>query len=175
MNIELYKEAVLTIDIPDERLKAGDVGTVVEILPHPTAGPRGAILEVFSAVGNTLAVVTVPESAIEPLSDDESMAGAKVGEDRVIALTRRKQFNDNYQNQKSSRSLEQAKPQEKIDETLAGANSFGKIGGEEGGAEVSESDRQHARGGEGATKSAGEITDVSPANSWKISDSLLLH
>ena len=72
--IELYKEAVLTADVPEHDLKAGDVGTVVEILPHPQGGPRGIILEVFSAVGETIAVVTVPETDVEPLSEDEVWA-----------------------------------------------------------------------------------------------------
>ena len=70
-SIELYKEAALRNDLPAYDLKAGDVGMVVEILPHPAGGPRGVILEVFSALGHSLAVVTVPESQVEPLSDDE--------------------------------------------------------------------------------------------------------
>ncbi len=70
MKVELYKEAALTIDLPDQRLKAGDVGTVVEILPHPSGGPSGVMLEVFNALGESIAVVTVPESSVEPLSQD---------------------------------------------------------------------------------------------------------
>ncbi len=70
-SIELYKEAALKTDVPEHRLKAGDVGTVVEILAHPSGGPRGVMLEVFSALGHTITVVTVPESQVEPLSDDE--------------------------------------------------------------------------------------------------------
>jgi len=69
--IQLYNEAALRSDLPAYGLKAGDVGTVVEILPHPAGGPRGIILEVFSALGHTLAVVTVPETQVEPLTDDE--------------------------------------------------------------------------------------------------------
>jgi hypothetical protein len=73
-SIELYKDAALRSDLPEHRLKAGDVGTVVEILPHPAGGPRGIMLEVFSALGHSLAVVTVPETQVEPLSDDEVWA-----------------------------------------------------------------------------------------------------
>ncbi len=72
--IELYKQAALTADLPKHHLKAGDVGTVVEILPHPHGGPRGIIFEVFSALGDTVAVVTVPETQVEPLSEDEVWA-----------------------------------------------------------------------------------------------------
>ncbi len=69
--IELYKEAVILRDIPESRLHVGDVGTVVEFLPHPAGGPRGVMLEVFNVLGDTIAVVTLPETDIEPLADDE--------------------------------------------------------------------------------------------------------
>lgn len=69
--IDLYKEAVLLRDIPENRLHAGDVGTVVEILQHPTGGPRGVMLEVFNVLGDSIAIVTLPETEIEPLADDE--------------------------------------------------------------------------------------------------------
>ena len=69
--IELYEQASFKVDVPEFKLKAGDVGTVVEILPHPTGGPRGIMLEVFNALGETIAVVTVPETQVEPLSEDE--------------------------------------------------------------------------------------------------------
>lgn len=74
MTIELYQQAALTADLPDHGLKAGDVGTVVEILPHPKGGERGIMLEVFNALGDTVAVVTVPESQAQPLSADEVWA-----------------------------------------------------------------------------------------------------
>jgi hypothetical protein len=41
---------------------------LVEILPHPTGGPPGVILEVFNAVGQSIAVVTLPETDIQPLT-----------------------------------------------------------------------------------------------------------
>lgn len=70
MNIEMFKDVALRRDVPEHNLRAGDVGTVVEILPHPTGGPRGVILEVFNAVGESIAVVTVPETDIQPLTAD---------------------------------------------------------------------------------------------------------
>jgi Domain of unknown function (DUF4926) len=68
MNLEMFKEVALQRDVPEHSLRAGDVGTVVEILPHPTGGPRGVILEIFNAVGESIAVVTVPETDIQPLT-----------------------------------------------------------------------------------------------------------
>jgi len=69
--IELYKEGVILRDLPEHHLHAGDVGTVVEILKHPSGGPRGIMLEVCNVLGDTVAVVTLPETDVEPLTDDE--------------------------------------------------------------------------------------------------------
>ncbi len=69
--IELYKEAVILRDVPEYRLSAGDVGTVVEILKHPSGGPRGIMLEVFNVLGDSVAVITLAETEVEPLADDE--------------------------------------------------------------------------------------------------------
>ncbi|NJL06662.1 MAG: DUF4926 domain-containing protein [Chloroflexaceae bacterium] len=64
MHPELYTRVVLTRDIPAAHLKAGDTAIYIEHLPVAD-GEAGAILEVFNALGETIAVVTVPISAIE--------------------------------------------------------------------------------------------------------------
>ena len=70
MRYNLFQEVVLTEDISEKGLKRGDVATVVE--HHPVAdGEDGYSLEIFNALGDTIAVVTVPESAIELMSGDE--------------------------------------------------------------------------------------------------------
>jgi len=70
MKFELYKDAVLSRDVPEERLKRGDI---VKLVEHHLArdGEDGYSAEVFNAIGGTLAVITVPESALEPLREDE--------------------------------------------------------------------------------------------------------
>lgn len=68
MKPELYKEVALTRDIPTENLRVGDVAVLVDYVPHPEGGEEGAILEIFNAIGESIAVVTVPVSAIAPLS-----------------------------------------------------------------------------------------------------------
>jgi hypothetical protein len=69
MKIELFKRVSLRIDIPEHGLRQGDVATIVEYLPGKDC-EDGYALEVFNAVGETIAVVTVPESAVEPLTAD---------------------------------------------------------------------------------------------------------
>jgi hypothetical protein len=70
MKLDLYQEVVLTRTIPAANLQAGDVATLVDYVPHPTGGEEGVVLEVFNAIGESIAVVTVPVSAIAPLRAD---------------------------------------------------------------------------------------------------------
>ncbi len=70
MKYNLYEEVVLGRDIPEKGLKKGDVATIVEHHPTP-GGEDGYSLEVFNAVGDTIAVITVPESLIESLKEAE--------------------------------------------------------------------------------------------------------
>ena len=70
MKYELYKEVVLLRDIPEKKLKKGDVTTIVEHHPSETS-EDGYSLEVFNALGDTIAVITVSESEISPLKESE--------------------------------------------------------------------------------------------------------
>ncbi len=70
MTYNLFEEVVLLEDISEKGLKKGDVATIVE--HHPVAdGEDGYSLEVFNAIGDTIAIITLPESAIEPLTEKE--------------------------------------------------------------------------------------------------------
>jgi hypothetical protein len=64
----------LTRDIPTEGLRKGDVAYLLERIPHPSGGEPGCVMEVFNAIGESLTVVTVPESAVEVLRADEVLA-----------------------------------------------------------------------------------------------------
>ncbi len=70
MTYKLFQEVVLTKDISKNALKKDDVATIVE--HHPVSnGEDGYSLELFNALGDTIAVITLPESAIEPLTENE--------------------------------------------------------------------------------------------------------
>lgn len=72
MIFELYTDAVLTCDLPDAGLRAGDVVKIVDHHQHPLPGHEdGYSIEVFNACGDTIAVTSVPESGLEPLQPDE--------------------------------------------------------------------------------------------------------
>lgn len=71
MALELYQRAILTVDIPDEKLSAGDVGTIVDRHIVPGVRETGFSVEFFDMTGRTVAVVTVPESSLrEPTPTD---------------------------------------------------------------------------------------------------------
>jgi hypothetical protein len=70
MKFELYKDAVLMADLPEHRLRRGDLVRLVEHHIAPD-GTEGYSAEVFNALGDTLAVIAVPESNLKPLREDE--------------------------------------------------------------------------------------------------------
>jgi hypothetical protein len=64
MALELYSDVILTRDVPDSGLRAGDVGTLVERHVVSGVAEEGYSVEFFDMTGNTVAVVTVPASAL---------------------------------------------------------------------------------------------------------------
>lgn len=73
MAFELYTDAALTRDIAEHRLRRGDV---VKVIDHHLApnGESGYSIEVFNALGETITVTAVPESALEALRKDEVLS-----------------------------------------------------------------------------------------------------
>ena len=71
MKYDLFIRVALAEDMPERRLRRGDVATVVEQHPGRPGQELGYTLEVFNAVGESVDVVTVRESQIAPLTADE--------------------------------------------------------------------------------------------------------
>ena len=71
MTYQLFTKVALRADIPEHKLRRGAVATIVEPHPGRLGQEPGYSLEVFNAVGETIAVVTVRESQIEPLANNE--------------------------------------------------------------------------------------------------------
>ena len=72
-SIKLYQRVALATDMPKYGLCKGDVAVVVEYLPGtPATGDEaGYALEVFNAVGETIAVGMAPASVVPPLTENE--------------------------------------------------------------------------------------------------------
>lgn len=74
MALQLYDRVAIKTSFPQHGLRAGDVVTLVDFVDHPSSGPRGCVLELFNALGESIGVATVPEDAVEPLRADEVLA-----------------------------------------------------------------------------------------------------
>ena len=74
MKLDLYQRVALGCDFPEYNLKRGDIATLIDYVPHPDKDENGCVLEVFNAIGESIRVVVVPESAIESLRADEVIA-----------------------------------------------------------------------------------------------------
>jgi hypothetical protein len=67
--ISEFDQVALTVDLPEHHLKAGDVGTVVDITPNG----RQMTLEFFNFEGDTIAVVPAAPSQVRPVGSMEVM------------------------------------------------------------------------------------------------------
>lgn len=68
MKLSLYQYVALNRDISEYHLKRGDVAMLIDYVTHPSGGEDGYILEVFNAAGDSIAVFTVPMSAVTKLT-----------------------------------------------------------------------------------------------------------
>jgi hypothetical protein len=64
MPFDMYGDVILTRDLSEHGLRAGDVGTVVERHVVSRVAEEGYSVEFFNMTGNTVAVVTVLASAL---------------------------------------------------------------------------------------------------------------
>lgn len=74
MSLPLYERVALKRDLPEHDLRRGDVAVLVDHVPRPEGGEEGCVLEVFNALGESIAVVAVRESEVEALRSDEVLA-----------------------------------------------------------------------------------------------------
>ena len=74
MKFQLFDRVVLKVDVPDARLEANDIVTVVEFLEARRDLPNAYCVEAFNAIGETIAVFTVAEDDIEALTDNDMLS-----------------------------------------------------------------------------------------------------
>jgi hypothetical protein len=78
MRAQLFKRVILTRDMPEQGLRKGDVGTVVEVYDDPAGNAIGYEIETFAANGETLAVESVPVDAVRRATATDHLA-SRVG------------------------------------------------------------------------------------------------
>jgi hypothetical protein len=71
---DLFIRVALTEDLPARGLRRGDVATIVEQHAGQPGQEPGYTVEIFNAVGQSVDVVTVRESQIEPLTEHELLS-----------------------------------------------------------------------------------------------------
>jgi len=70
MRFKQFQQVALARDIPEKKLRQGDLATIVDT--HPAnEGEVGYSIEIFNALGDTIAVTIVLESFIKELTADE--------------------------------------------------------------------------------------------------------
>ena len=70
MRFKQFQQVALATDIPQKNLRRGDLATIVDIHPK-NGGEVGYSIEIFNALGDTIAVTVVPESRLEDLTANE--------------------------------------------------------------------------------------------------------
>lgn len=67
MTFKLYSRVALAVDLPENGLRRGDLVTIVEYLPANDRHSAGYVVEINDVLGQTLQVVGLLETQIQPL------------------------------------------------------------------------------------------------------------
>lgn len=73
MTIKLFDTVVLTRDIPEHKLRSGDIGAVVEVYV-----PDGYEVEFGTGSGHTQALITLHTDDIRPVGSEDVLAVRQV-------------------------------------------------------------------------------------------------
>ena len=74
MTFAPFQRVVLAADVPEDRLRAGDVGVVVEHYRARGDVPEGYEVEFFSATGETVAVVSLSATSLRAADATEVLS-----------------------------------------------------------------------------------------------------
>jgi hypothetical protein len=69
----MFTRVIVVQNLPDENLFAGDMGTIVEHHPATDLYPEGYEVEFFAGNGETLAVASVPATALRQASRQDML------------------------------------------------------------------------------------------------------
>ena len=79
MKYELYNEIVFNQDIAEYSIKKGDIGTLIDYYSSPDSGMEdGYSVEIFDVFGNTINVVSIPESKISKLKQNSVLSAREL-------------------------------------------------------------------------------------------------
>lgn len=78
MRLALYENVAIARDVDEHGLRRGDVGVLVDYVPHPGGGEGGCVIEVFNALGESRKVLVLKESDVAPLRADEILSARRM-------------------------------------------------------------------------------------------------
>ena len=84
MTYKLFTRVSLAEDLPEYGLHQGDLATIVEQHEGKPDQETGYSLEVFNAIGETITVLVVEESKINPVKENEILHVRRF--DKVAAI-----------------------------------------------------------------------------------------
>ncbi|PSB55093.1 DUF4926 domain-containing protein [Chamaesiphon polymorphus] len=73
MKPELFQEVIINRDFPEYKIAKGDVAILNDFVTDP-AGEEDCVLEIYTAVGTFVMLVTLPVENIEPLKPTDRLS-----------------------------------------------------------------------------------------------------
>jgi hypothetical protein len=77
MKLELFQEVVINRDFPEYNIAKGDIAILNDYVIDQT-GQEGCVLEIYTAAGGFVGVVTLPAESIEPLQESDRLSVRKL-------------------------------------------------------------------------------------------------
>ena len=87
MEPPMFASVRILRDDPDQQIRAGDEGALVDWIDHPSGGEKGAIIELYG--GRQDPVVSVPASWIETVEEDAAATPDAASGDSGTRKTKR--------------------------------------------------------------------------------------
>jgi hypothetical protein len=73
MKLDLFQEVVINRDIPELKIVTGDIAILNDYVTDKN-GNEGCVLEIYTAAGKFVSVVTLPIENIEPLRQEDRLS-----------------------------------------------------------------------------------------------------
>ncbi len=73
MKLNLFQEVIVNCDFPEFKIATGDIAILNDYVVD-RAGEEGCVLEIYTAAGVFVSVVTLPAESIEPLQESVGIA-----------------------------------------------------------------------------------------------------
>ncbi len=77
MKLNLFQEVVINCNFPELKIAAGDIAILQDYVVD-RSGEEGCVLEIYTAAGVFVSVVTLPAESIEPLQESDRLSVRKL-------------------------------------------------------------------------------------------------